>query len=191
MELGALSALIGQPDTVSTIIFNTDNLPFVREYFKDSQNTATIEDKDATLNKYLAMLDPYMSVFYLLQIMGAAVAFAIIYNMSAISLSERKREYATLRVLGLTVDEICEIMRFENGLLSVIGMALGVPLAMSLSEALNLMMDTTLFSMPTTLPVSAYVSGVVGCAAAIVLTGLSTKNKIKKFDMVEVLKERD
>ena len=191
MELAALSALFHEPATATSVIFNTDNLSYTREYFKDSQNAATIEDKDSTLHKYLVMMEPYTGIFYAVQLMGAAVAFVIIYNTATISLSERKREYATLRVLGLTVEEVSEIMNFEYWLLSVIGMVFGVPMAMSLSVAVNSMMDTTLFSMPTTLPFASYVTGVAGCAAAIFLSNLSAKKKIRGFDMVEVLKERD
>jgi len=189
MELTALSTLFNQPAIATAIIFNTDNLPYVMNYFRDSRYTAAIEDKDTTLRKYSELMEPYMGIFFVLNLMGAAVAFAIIYNTATISLSERKREYATLRVLGLSTNEVCEIMRFEYWFLSAIGMLIGVPFASGLMVAVNNMMDTSMFSMPTTLPFVAYITGVVGCSAAIMLSNWSAKRKISKFDMVEVLKE--
>ena len=189
MELAALSALFHQPLAASAVIFNTDNLPFITNYFRESRYTATIEDKDTTLRKYMELMDPYMGIFWLLNVMGAAVAFAIIYNTATISLSERKREYATLRVLGLSTGEVCEIMRFEYWLLSFVGMVLGVPFASILMTALNGIMDTEMFSMPTNMPFAAYVTAVIGCSAAIMLSNWSAKRKISKFVMVEVLKE--
>ncbi|MCL1844770.1 MAG: ABC transporter permease [Defluviitaleaceae bacterium] len=189
MELSALAALFNHAPVATAIIFNTDNLAYVTDYFRDSRYTASIEDKDTTLRKYFEMMDPYTSLYMVMNIMGAAVAFAIIYNTATISLSERKREYATLRVVGLTTDEVCEIMRFEYWLLSIIGMIIGVPFASMIMAAVNNMMDTEMFSMPTMLPLEGYITGVVGCAAAIVLSNWSAKRKIAKFDMVEVLKE--
>jgi len=189
MELSTLAALFEQPASATAIIFNTDNVPYAMSFFRESQNTATIEDKDTTLRKYFELMDPYMGIFMALNIMGVAVAFAIIYNTATISLSERKREYATLRVLGLSTNEVCEIMRFEYWVLSIAGMAIGVPFASMLMAGVNGMMDTELFSMPTTLPPIAYATGVIGCAVAIMLSNYSAKKKIAGFDMVEVLKE--
>ncbi|MCL2356012.1 MAG: ABC transporter permease [Defluviitaleaceae bacterium] len=189
MELSALAALFNQPVAANTIIFNTDNLPYVTYYFRNSRYTASVEDKDTTLRKYFEMMDPYTSLYMVMNIMGALVAFAIIYNTATISLSERKREYATLRVLGLTTDEVCEIMRFEYWFLSAVGMLFGIPLASVLMAAANNMMDTEMFSMPTALPLAGYITGVIGCSAAIMLSNWSAKRKIAKFDMVEVLKE--
>jgi len=189
MELNVLAALLEQPAAATAVIFNTSNVSYALSHFRESQNAATIEDKDTTLRKYLEMMEPYMGIFMMLNIMGVAVAFAIIYNTATISLSERKREYATLRVLGLSTNEICEIMRFEYWVLSIVGMIIGVPFASVLMTGVNGMMDTEIFSMPTTLPPIAYVTGIVGCAVAIMLSNFSAKRKIAQFDMVEVLKE--
>jgi len=188
LQLGALSALLGEQPVANAIIFNTNNLPYVLEYFRKSRYTASIEDIDTTLRKYTEMMEPYMGIFMVLNIMGAAVAFAIIYNTATISLSERKREYATLRVLGLSTGEVCEIMRFEYWVLGVLGMAIGVPFSSGLMIAVNSMLDTSMFSMPTMLPPIAYITAIVGCCAAITLSNFSAKRKIAKFDMVEVLK---
>ena len=82
-------------------------------------------------------------------------------------------------------------MRFEYWVLGFFGVMLGVPFSRYLSMAMNAMMETSGFSMPSTIPLNAYVTGIVGSAAAILLAGWSAKKKIGQFDMVEVLKERD
>ena len=191
MELNALAALYGMPPTASSVLLNTDDLAYLKDYLKSGKNAATIEDKESMLVNYKNMMSMYSSVYVIMQIMCAAVAFAIIYNTATISLSERKREYATLRVLGMTVNEVCEIMNFEYWLLSAIGMSLGVPFTQLLNQGINSMMDTGMMSMPSTLPANAYVVGVVGCIAAVMLSNRSAKGNIRKFDMVEVLKERE
>lgn len=191
MELRALAAVCGIPATATSVILDTDNLPYLKEYLKGGKNVATIEDKDSTLDKYRDMMSMYTSVYLFLQIMCAAVAFAIIYNTAAITLSERKREYATLRVLGMSIKEVCEIINLEYWILSAAGMALGAPFALFLNGSVNSLLETAMMSMPSTLPAGAYITGVIGCSAAVALSNLSAKERIKKFDMAEVLKERE
>jgi len=191
MELSTLSTLMEHPPVASAIIFNTDNLPYVTDFFKESPIAATVDSKDATLQQYIDMMAPFTAMYFAMFLMGVAVAFAIIYNTASISLSERQREFATLRVLGLNVDEVCEIMRFEYWILALFGVILGIPFASTLMVAMNTMLDTSMMSMPSTLSNQAYIMAVIGCIAAVMLSNWSAKRRISKFDMVEVLKERE
>jgi len=191
MEIGALSGLLRIPKVATSIIINTDDLQYLKEHLKDAKNISSIDDKDGTLINLRNMMSLYTSMYFIMEIMSALVGFAIIYNASTISLSERKREYATLRVVGLSIKEVSGIMSFEYWILGIIGMILGVPFVLYLNVALNAMIDSNSFSIPSTLPLSAYLTGVFGSAAAILLAGSSAKRKIRNFDMVEVLKERE
>jgi putative ABC transport system permease protein len=191
MEIGALSALLEIPKIATSVILNTDDLQYLKEFLKNGANISSIDDKDSTLKKLQDMMSTYTSMYYIMEIMAALIGFAIIYNTSAISLSERKREYTTLRVVGLTVEEVSGIMMLEYWVLGLIGMALGVPFVRYLNGAMNAMMETTSFTMPSTLPLGAYFTGVIGSSAAILIAGWSAKRKIRNFDMVEVLKERE
>jgi putative ABC transport system permease protein len=191
MEIGALSDLLRIPKIATSIIINTDCLLGLKELLKDAKNISSIDDKDGTLRKLRDLMSLFSSMYYIMEILSALVGFAIIYNTSAISLSERKREYATLRVIGLSIKEVSGIMNFEYCILGFIGMALGVPFVQYLNTAMNAMIDTSSFSIPSTLPLSAYFTGVFGSAAAILLAGSSAKRKIRNFDMAQVLKERE
>ena len=91
----------------------------------------------------------------------------------------------------MTIREVSEIMNFEYWTLSAVAMALGVPFAIFLNQSVNAMVDTEMMTMPSTLPPESYIVGVVGCAAAVLLSNYSAKRRIRKFDMVEVLKERE
>ena len=191
MELSALSGLVGHPPVASAIILTTNNMEYTTDRFTESPIVGTVESKDATLQAYIEMMAPFTFIYSVMFFMGVAVAFAIIYNTSTISLSERQREFATLRVLGLTVNEVCEIMRFEYWTLAVIGIAIGIPAAGGLMAAINTMLDTGIMSMPSTLSTGAHISAAAGTALAIILSNMLAKRKIRTFDMVEVLKERE
>jgi len=191
MELRSLADLVSHPPVASALMIGTDNVAYVSDLFTESPLTATVESVDASLQAFIDMMEPFSFIYTAMYVMGIAIAFAIIYNTATISLSERQREYATLRVLGLSPDEVCEIMRFEYWVLAVIGMIFGIPLAGGLMTGLNAIMDTTMMSMPSILSTQAYIMAAVGCAVAIMLSNYSAKRRISKFDMVEVLKERE
>jgi putative ABC transport system permease protein len=116
---------------------------------------------------------------------------AIIYNVSTISLSERQREYATLRVMGMQVNEVSSIMNFEFWLLCFFGIALGFPLTILLKEMMANMIHVEMFTFPTYTPPLAYIIGIAGCVAAVKIANMSAAGRIRKLDMVEVLKERE
>jgi ABC-type antimicrobial peptide transport system permease subunit len=91
----------------------------------------------------------------------------------------------------MTVREVCEIMNFEYWVLTAVAMALGVPFARLMNQSMNAMVDMDMMSMPSTLPPGSYIVGVAGCVLAVLLTNYSAKRRIRTFDMVEVLKERE
>ena len=191
MELSALADLLWHPAAVSAILLKTDNLPYVTDRFTESPIVGAVESKDATLKQYIDMMAPFSFIYTVMFFMGVAVAFAIIYNISTISLSERQREFATLRVLGLTVDEVCEIMRIEYRVLAAVGILLGIPAAGGLISAMNMILDNSMMSLPSLLSSMAYVKAAFGTALAIFLSNCFAKRKIRTFNMVEVLKERE
>jgi putative ABC transport system permease protein len=52
--------------------------------------------------------------------LAAVIAFGVVYNSARVSLSERARELASLRVLGFTRGEVLRMLLLELGLLTLI-----------------------------------------------------------------------
>ncbi len=120
MDLTLLSELMGQKEQVNTLIFNTDAMDSIRETLLYSEEVQKIEDKAKTLELYESLLGSYDFLLVVMQIVAITIGFTIIYNTAVISMSERSREYATLRVLGLHIKEVKEIMSFEYWILCFI-----------------------------------------------------------------------
>ncbi|MGN0782227.1 MAG: FtsX-like permease family protein [Christensenellales bacterium] len=64
---------------------------------------------------------------------AALLSILVIYNLTNINIEERKREIATLKVLGYKNNEVCGYIFREITVLSVIGTALGIPLGYGFS----------------------------------------------------------
>ncbi len=191
MNLETLSGLTGQSPQATSIIINSTDTGSIRNHFLTSDKVLKVEDKSKTLEFFEELLGSYDAMFVVLQWIGAVLAFTIIYNTAAISMSERSREYATLRVLGLTISEVKEIMSFEYWVLCFFGIICGIPFARFLNISLINSIDIEAFSWPAAIPSDAYVLGALGCIAAVAFSNMSTVRAIKKLSMVEVLKERE
>lgn len=191
MELSALGKIFGMRDSVTGVLLNTNDLAQLKAYSITAANIDFLEDKVSTLNTYDQLFESYLGLIAIMQVMAAAIAFAIIYNTATISLSERKREFATLRVMGLHTKEVSAILSFEYFILTGISIALGVPFTIFLKTVMYEVMSTDLFAIPTFTPVNAFISAGIGCIMAVIFANAASKRKISKFDMVEVLKEKE
>ena len=67
------------------------------------------------------------SISAVLIVCAALLSILVIYNLTNINIEERKREIATLKVLGYKSGEVCGYIFREITVLSVIGTALGIP----------------------------------------------------------------
>jgi putative ABC transport system permease protein len=97
-------------------------------------------------------------------IFASFISFGIIYNTARITLSERSRELASLRVLGLTRAEVAYILFGELGLITLLSLPRGLFLGYSMSVGMTESMDSELFRLPVYLKNSTY-----GYAVPIVL----------------------
>lgn len=191
MEINAMADLFNLKKVATAAIVKADDMTGLNSSLDEAENLTTVEDKTTVLKGYENLLAPFGILIYIMWLMSVLISFAIIYNTSTISLSERKREYATLRVLGMHVSEVGEIMSFEYWLLCFIGIILGIPFNVLLKQTMASFFASDAFTFPTFTPVSAYVMAAAGCMAAVFLANRSAVKQIKKFDMVEVLKERE
>lgn len=182
--------IMGFDDIISSVVVKGDTKQ-LEEDCNDAANVSAFMDIASIRNQMNDMLAPYTNMVYIFLLLGILIAFAICYNTASIAIMERKREYSTLRVLGMQVKEVAGIIGFEYWLLGVLGMILGVPTAKLLKVALSLAVDVDQFEMPTNVEFSHVLIGVVCTCLAIAWSNYSAVKQVRKMDMVEVLKERE
>lgn len=186
-------SLTGYDNLATSALVNIDagKANSIRQSLDDAVSVGVIEFKAQTLQKYIDMLDSYGFMSYILALVSIIIGFAIVYNSSIISLSERQRELASLRVLGMSVGEVLQIVSIEQWILGAVSIVLGIPLAKVMMEGLSASYQTDIYAMPPTIGDFAFILSVFGTALFIVLSQLNVKRRIRKIDIVEVLKERD
>ena len=76
------------------------------------------------------------------------IAFGVVYNAARVSLSERSRELASLRVLGFTRAEISLILLGELALLTLAALPVGALLGYGMAAAIVESFDSEVYRFP-------------------------------------------
>ncbi len=146
---------------------------------------AALESFEDTLAEMFGMIRGISTIF------AAVIAFGVVYNGARISLSERSRELASLRVLGFTRAEISYILLGELAVVTVlaipVGMLFGYGLAWSMVESMN----TEVWRMPLVILPRTYTFAVVSIVVATLISGLVVRRRLDRLDLIEVLKTRE
>jgi putative ABC transport system permease protein len=116
------------------------------------------------------------------------VAFGIIYNSARISLSERSRELATLRVLGFTRGEVGAVLVGELVVLTAIALPFGLVLGSGFARQIINMVNTETVRLPLVLTAANYAFAVLVVAVASALSALFAARKLADIDLVSALK---
>lgn len=124
-------------------------------------------------------------------IFAIIIAAGVVYNTARISLSERSRELATLRVMGFTRGEISSILLGELAVLTLVAVPLGLGLGYLFAWLVTWAVETDLFRFPLVIYPRTY-----GIAASVVLgasiiSGLIVRRKLDHLDLVSVLKSKE
>lgn len=159
---------------------------------KESPAITALVTKKASLDAFNDTVAESMLVFiFIFIVLSSILVFGVSYNMIRISLSERGRELATLRVLGFTKGETSYILLCEIGLLTLIGLALGCFVGWGLTHLLGYALETELFRIPIIIYPHTYSYAVIVAIVASIMSALFVAKRIHNLDLIEVLKTKE
>ncbi len=193
MRLDAAQRLMREEDRLSGAYLAADEAQIDRLYreLKEMPAVAGVAIRTATIESFNAIIAENLLRIRLSNIIFATIiAFGVVYNSARISLAERSRELATLRVIGFTRGEASAILLGELALLTVLAIPLGLALGYTLSALVITSVDSELFRIPLIVKHSTYGFAAVVVILASVVSGLIVRRRIDHLDLIEVLKTR-
>jgi putative ABC transport system permease protein len=122
---------------------------------------------------------------------ATVVAFGIVYNSARISLSERQRELATLRVVGFTRGEVGAVVVGELAVLTLLALPLGLLIGSGFAAAILTTVNTEFVRLPLILTPFNYAFAVLVVATASTISALLACRRLDRLDLVGALKARD
>jgi putative ABC transport system permease protein len=121
-------------------------------------------------------------------IFATIVAFGVVYNNARISLAERGRELATLRVIGFSEREVASVLVTELVMLTLLAVPLGLLLGTGFATGIVGMVNTETVRLPLVLRPSNYAFASLTVTVASTLSAIVVLRRLKQLNLVSALK---
>lgn len=191
MDLAAINRFLGEGDIItgaSITIDSSRRAEFLRT-IKGIPRISWISIKETMRQSFRQTTAEMMGMLTTLYLsMAVIVAFGVIYNNARISLAERARELATLRVIGLTQREVGAVIVIELTLLALLALPLGLLFGTGFSSAIITSVNTETVRLPLVFTPYTYTFAVLVVVVASALSGMVVLRKLKHLDLIGALK---
>ena len=148
--------------------------------------------KRAVLQSFRETMAANMNLSILINLIFAGViAFGVVYNAARVSLSERSRELASLRVLGYTRAEISLILLGELALLTLAALPVGAVLGYGLAAFIVQTIQSEVYRFPLFVSRQAVAWSFLGIIGAAIISAMLVRRRLDTLDLVAVLKVRE
>jgi putative ABC transport system permease protein len=194
MESRALSGLMREDETLSGAFLSVDSDDEKRLYraLKETPGVAGVALTSAAVRSFRDTVQRNMMRIILFNVgFSAIIAIGVVYNAARISLSERSRDLASLRVLGFTRREIALILLGELALVTLTAIPIGMLCGRGLAWLTLALLRNELYRIPLIIEPSTYGWAVVTIIFASLVSGLLVRRRLDRLDLVAVLKTRD
>lgn len=176
--------------TNNTIYINTEDndTDELSTQLIDSGEVQAIQYTSDSLKMFDDIIQGMNQIVYFIIFASAFLAIVVLYNLTTININERKREIATLKVLGFYDNEVSAYVYRETLILTIIGILLGLLVGNGLTQyVLNIAETEDLLFIKIIEPLSYFLSALMMIVFTIVVQ-VFTYFSLKKIDMLDSLK---
>jgi putative ABC transport system permease protein len=194
MDMSALHRLLREGDVASGALLLIDPAREVElsRALKAMPVVAGAGFKRAVLQSFRDTMAANMNLTIFINLLFAGViAFGVVDNAARVSLSERSRELASLRVLGFTRAEISLILLGELALLTLAALPVGALFGYALSAMIVQSVQSEVYRFPLYVSRQAIAWSWLGIIGAALVSGLIVRRRLDTLDLVAVLKIRE
>jgi putative ABC transport system permease protein len=194
MDLDALNRMMREGNAISgaSITVDENKQPEIYRRLVEMPRVAgTVVRKDEIRNFYETQAEAMLFFTFIATLLAGVIAFGVVYNSARISLAERGRELASLRVLGYTRGEISYILLGELGLLTLAAIPVGFLFGRWLCAYVSVALSSDLFRIPMVTEPSTYSLSAAVVLVSAAVSGLIVRHRLDHLDLVEVLKTRE
>ncbi len=194
MDRLALSRLMGEAPAASGGYLSVDanQLQAFFDRVKEVPSVQAVTMRGAALEEFEEIMDETMVSMVMFYILFASlIAIGVVYNSARISLSERGRELASMRVLGFTKGEVAGVLLGELALMTFIALPLGCFFGFLLASYMVHQFSNELFRLPLIIYPSTYGRSIIVVSLSAVITGFLVARRVNNLDLVAVLKTRE
>lgn len=194
MTTDSLNRFMGEGPALSGVRLAVDSAQqqSVFDAIKGMPRVAGTEIKQQAAESLQETMGEQILIFaFITTILAGTIAFGVVYNSARITLAERSRELASLRVLGFTRGEVAFILLGELALLTALAIPLGIVISTVLCTFFVQTWQTDLFRIPLVLEPHTFAYAAAVVLVCSVVSAWVVRMQINDLDLVGVLKTRE
>ena len=187
----ALNRLLREGPAISSALLAMDpgQADTLYRRLRDMPGVAAVNLRHTLIRSFNDMMQRVLLTFTLINaLLGAVIAFGVVYNTVRMALAERSRELASLRVLGYTRQEAAYILLGELAALTLLALPLGALFGWGLCRFMADSLATDLYRIPLVVSAHNLAFSATVVTVSALASGAVAWRKIAELDMVEVLK---
>jgi putative ABC transport system permease protein len=194
MRLDAVHRMLREGETITGAAVMLDPAA-VPEFYSDVKVMPAIAGvalREMTLQNFRETMAENMNIQIVINVIFAGIiAFGVVYNSARVSLSERSRELASLRVLGFTRGEISLILLGELALLTILALPAGAVIGYGFGRLIMAGFNNEIYRLSFYVSPSTVAWAFLTVIGAAALSGLAVRRRLDRLDLVGVLKTRE
>lgn len=144
--------------------------------------------KNNIQNDYNKGVKSLNTVVGLLIVSAGILAFVVIYNLTNINITERRRELATIKLLGFYDNELANYIYRENMILTTLGCLVGIFLGIFLNKYITSTAETNSIMFLQKISPINFIYSILLTLIFSIVVNLSMYKRFDKIDMIESLK---
>ncbi len=191
MNRDALHDLLGEGERHSGVFLLADKQRMNELYaaVKETPAASGISVKAAALQTFNDTFRENLRPMRVINgLFGFTIAFGVIYSCTLITLSERSRDLATLRVMGFTRWEVSGVLLGELAVITLAAIPVGLPIGWMFASVATAALDTETHRFPLLMTnrTLAYAAVIILISAAV--SALIVRRMLDRLDLISVLK---
>lgn len=162
----------------------------IKEKLKDVKNVSSVMSVDDFKKSFEEYLDIIVVVTRLYMLFGGILGFALVYNSTIISISERRMELASLRVMGFDKKDIFKMLAKENCIMAILAIILGIPLGIGMINSMAEAFSSDIITFPIVLSYETFITAGIATILFVAIAQAATWKRIRDLNFIEALKSR-
>ncbi|WP_243343662.1 FtsX-like permease family protein [Anaerococcus sp. AGMB09787] len=182
--------LLGEEVPLNANFVNGDVDQLIKE-MKQYEGTGAILNTKSAYDSMDALMENLNLVMTVITLMSAILAMVVLYNITSINIGERRRELATVKVLGFYPREVTAYIYREIFTLTILGIFVGYILGYMMFRYICYVVAPDGVMLSYTVHSKSFIIGAGLTLAISIIILVYFNNKLKKIDMAEAMSSGD
>ncbi|WP_102401392.1 FtsX-like permease family protein [Haloimpatiens massiliensis] len=140
---------------------------------------------------YNKSMESVNTVVLILIVSAGVLAFVVIYNLTNININERRRELATIKLLGFYNNELANYIYRENIILTIIGSLTGIFMGIFLHRFIIVTAETNIIMFLRKISPIYFLYSILLTMVFSIVVNLAMYKRFDKIDMIDSLKSAE